>query len=118
MGSMSEDDLKNLRELESKNKPRVLTMYFEDGGETSVVPYDDYESLQQENHQLKSQLEQSKNETKQRDDVIDECKKHCTQEISASTVQYERRKRQQDLVYKVAHERILKILNKRGGTDE
>lgn len=44
---MSDDDLKNLKELESKNKPRILTMYFEDGGETSVIPYDDYYDLQQ-----------------------------------------------------------------------
>lgn len=54
---MSEDDLKNLMELNSKNKPRVLTMYFEDGGEESVIPYDDYYELQQENQQLKRQLE-------------------------------------------------------------
>ncbi len=66
---MSKDDLKNLKELKSKNKPRVLTMYFEDGGEISVVPYDDYENLQQENHQLKEQL-------KQRDEVIDEAIKY------------------------------------------
>lgn len=44
---MSEDDLKNLAELNSKNKPRILTMYFEDGGEADVVPYDDYDDLQQ-----------------------------------------------------------------------
>lgn len=42
---MSEDDLKNLMELNSKNIPRVLTMYFEDGGEAFVVLYDDYENL-------------------------------------------------------------------------
>lgn len=56
---MSEDDLKNLKELESKNKPRILTMYFEDGGEASVVPYDDYEDIQQQ--------------LKQRDEMIEEC---------------------------------------------
>ncbi len=54
---MSEDDLKNLKELESKNKPRILTMYFEDGGEASVVLYDDYEDIQQQ--------------LKQRDEVIE-----------------------------------------------
>lgn len=61
---MGEDDLKNLKELNSKNKPRVLTMYFEDGGETSVVPYDDYYDLQQENQQLKEQLNHERDDFK------------------------------------------------------
>lgn len=38
-------------------------------------------------------------------------RKHCNREISASSYQYEHRHKQQDLVYKVAHERILKILD-------
>lgn len=144
---MSEDDLKNLKELKSKNKPRVLTMYFEDGGETSVVPYDDYENLEQENQQLKEQLKSKKQELKgftnaiaeylgsddpkhtfydeifdkinqlkiksqQRKEVIEEAIKKCELEIRASSSQYERNHKQQDLVYKVAHKRILDILNK------
>ena len=44
---MSEEDLRDMKELESKNKPRILTMYFEDGGEIFVIPYDDYDDLQQ-----------------------------------------------------------------------
>ena len=39
-------------------------------------------------------------------------KKHCIQEISASSYQYKKRYKLQDLVYKMAHERILKILDK------
>ncbi len=47
---------------------------------------------------------------KQKDEVIEKIKKRCNQEISASSYQYEQRHKQQDLVYKVAHERILKML--------
>lgn len=43
---------------------------------------------------------------KQKDDVVERCK----QEISASSIQYEREHKQQHLVYKVAHERILRML--------
>lgn len=63
-----------------------------------------YEELEKENQQLKSQL-------KQRDEVIEKIKKRCIQEIYASSYQYEQRQKQQDLVYKVAHERILSLLN-------
>lgn len=42
--------------------------------------------------------------------VIAKIIKRCDQEISASTIQYERNHSQQALVYKVAHERILEIL--------
>lgn len=62
------------------------------------------ELLEKENQQLKSQLQQ-------RDEVIEKIKKRCIQEISASSYQYEQRHKQQDLVYKVAHERILEILD-------
>ncbi len=62
------------------------------------------ELLKKENQQLKSQL-------KQRDEVIEKIKKRCIQEISASSYQYEQRHKQQDWIYKVAHERILSLLN-------
>ena len=39
--------------------------------------------------------------------------KHCKQEINASSIQYERNHKQQELVYKVAHERILNILQRK-----
>lgn len=81
---MSEDDLKNLKELKSKNNPRVLTMYFEDGGETFVIPYDDYDSLQQENQQLKKQL-------KQRDEVIDEAIEYLLTATLVDTSKYHQR---------------------------
>lgn len=74
---MSEDDLKNLKELESKNKPRILTIYFEDGGEISAVPYDDYEDLQQENQQLKEQLlEQTRDNYKLKDELNKKTKEY------------------------------------------
>lgn len=67
--------------------------------------------LQQENQQLKEQLQQ-------REEVIEEAIKKCELEISASSSQYERRHKQQDLIYKVAHERILDILNKYKNEDK
>lgn len=47
----------------------------------------------------------------QRDEVIEKVRKRSQLEISASSYQYEKSHKQQDLVYKVAHERILDILN-------
>ena len=52
---------------------------------------------------------------KQRDEVIDEAIKKCELEISASSYQYDKSYKQQDLCYKVAHERILGILQKYKG---
>ena len=45
-------------------------------------------------------------------DKIDKAIERCKQEISASSIQYEREHKQQHLVYKVAHERMLNILQK------
>lgn len=100
----------------------------------------DIQNLQKENQQLKEQVECLLNQRdrilenatktseesvefigtlnqqlKQRDEVIDEATKKCKLEINASSYQYEQRHRQQDLCYKVAHERILKILQKYKG---
>lgn len=55
---------------------------------------------------------------KQRDEVIDEVIKKCELEISASSYQYDKSHKQQDLCYKVAHERILKILQKYKGDNK
>lgn len=60
---------------------------------------------ERENRQLKEQLQQ-------KDEVIEEAIKKCEQEIRASTYQYDKSHKQQDWVYKVAHERVLDILNK------
>ena len=64
--------------------------------------------LLQENRRLKEQL-------KQRDEVIDEAINKCELEIRASSYQYEKNHKQQELCYKVAHERIMEILNKYKG---
>lgn len=64
--------------------------------------------LEKENQKLKEQI-------KQRDEVIERAIKKWELEISVSSHQYEQRHRQQDLCYKVAHEMILKILNKYKG---
>ena len=48
-------------------------------------------------------------------DIIEETINKCKLEIRASSYQYEQRHKQQDLVYKVAHERILDILQKYEG---
>lgn len=64
-------------------------------------------TLQQENKQLK-----------QRDEVIDEAINKCELEIRASSYQYEKNHKQQELCYKVAHERIMEILNKYKGDNK
>ena len=51
---------------------------------------------------------------KQRDEVIDEAINKCELEIRASSYQYEKNHKQQELCYKVAHERIMEILNNKG----
>ena len=43
------------------NKPQLLTMYFEDGGEEKVVSFEDYNNLQQENAKLKKEQNNSIN---------------------------------------------------------
>lgn len=53
---------------------------------------------------------QLQEENKKYKEVIDKAIKYCQQEISAASNQYERNNKQQDLIYKVAHERILDIL--------
>lgn len=67
--------------------------------------------LLQENRRLKEQL-------KQRDEVIDEAINKCELEIRASSYQYEKNHKQQELCYKVAHERIMEILNKYKGDNK
>lgn len=54
------------------------------------------------------------NQLKQRDEVIDEAINKCELEIRASSYQYEKNHKQQELCYKVAHERIMEILNNKG----
>lgn len=61
--------------------------------------------LRYQNKQLKEQLQR-------RDNVIKEAIKKCELEIRASAYQYNKSHKQQDWVYKVAHERVLDILNK------
>ncbi len=94
-----------------------------------------YKREKQENQQLKKQLKLYETylnrffkinnksydgkvvleKLKQRDEVIEEAIKRCDLEISASSYQYEKNHRQQELVYKVAHERMKKILTKYKG---
>ena len=64
-----------------------------------------YCELQQENKQLKEQLQQ-------RDSVIQEAIEKCELEISASSYHLERRFSRSELNHKVAHKRILYILSK------
>lgn len=52
-----------------------------------------------------------KNESKKQKEAIDKVKKHCEIEINASNHYLQNHSSQQELCHKVAHQRILKILN-------
>ena len=67
-------------------------------------------ALLKENKKLKQALEYAKKIEKDYKEKFDKAIKRCKQEISAASIQYERENKQQHLVYKVAHERMLKIL--------
>lgn len=71
--------------------------------------------LARENQQLKEELNTCMVERNKFLDIIEETINKCKLEIRASSYQYEQRHKQQDLVYKVAHERILDILQKYEG---
>ena len=71
--------------------------------------------LARENQHLKEELNTCMVERNKFLDIIEETINKCKLEIRASSYQYEQRHKQQDLVYKVAHERILDILQKYEG---
>lgn len=72
----------------------------------------DYNRVVHESTEFESKVYELQDKLQQRDEVIEEAIKKCELEISASSLQYERSHKQQDLVYKVAHNRVLDILNK------
>ena len=73
--------------------------------------------LREEINGVRDGYNQVKIELEQKEKIIKEARKRCIQEINASSIQYQRNHKQQELVYKVAHERIKKILDSALGSD-
>ena len=78
--------------------------YYIQGSDNYLIPKNEFIKLFNE-------MLSWKNESKKQKEAIDKVKKHCEIEINASNHYLQNHSSQQELCHKVAHQRILKILN-------